>query len=133
MYVSKYFKNEELLPSDVTDISKIDEKLLMTIDEIRELLGVPCTINNWKSGGNREWCGLRTNRCAIGAVHSQHRLGKAADLHPVGMTADAARIILKKAISQGKLKYLGGVELNVSWVHVDVRPRINNKVKYFTA
>lgn len=133
MYVSKYFKNEELLPRDVTDISKIDEKLLMTIDEIRELLGVPCTINNWKSGGNREWCGLRTNRCTIGAVHSQHRLGKAADLHPVGMTADAARIILKKAISQGKLKYLGGVELNVSWVHVDVRPRINNKVKYFTA
>ena len=129
MYTSKYFKNEELLPRDVSDISKIDEKLLMTIDEIRELLGVPCTINNWKSGGDREWCGLRTNRCTIGAPHSQHRLGKAADLHPVGMTADAARIILKKAVSQGKLKYLGGVELNVSWVHVDVRPRINNNVK----
>ena len=103
------------------------------IDEIRELLGVPCTINDHASGGTRQWCGLRTAACTIGAPKSQHRLGRAADLHPKGMTADEARAKVKKAASEGKLKNLGGVEDGVSWLHVDVRPRVKGQVKWFTA
>ncbi|MFA5405010.1 MAG: D-Ala-D-Ala carboxypeptidase family metallohydrolase [Ignavibacteria bacterium] len=131
--LTKYFKSEELLPRGVTDTSLLDPKLLQLIDEIRELLGVPCTINNYASGGIRQWCGLRTTACKIGAARSQHRLGRAADLHPIGMTADEARAKIKKAVAEGKLKNLGGVENSVSWVHVDCRPRINGKVKWFNA
>lgn len=131
--LTKYFKAEELLPKGVTDTSLLDPKLLQLIDEIRELLGVPCTINDYASGGTRQWCGLRTANCTIGAPKSKHRKGQAADLHPVGMTAEDARAIIKKAVSEGKLKNLGGIELEVSWVHCDTRPRINGKVLWFKA
>lgn len=131
--LTKYFKAEELLPKGVTDTSLLDPKLLQLIDEIRELLGVPCTINDYASGGTRQWCGLRTAACTIGAKKSKHREGLAADLHPIGMTAEEARAIIKKAISEGKLKNLGGVENSVSWVHVDCRDRVNGKVKWFNA
>ena len=131
--LTKYFKAEELLPKGVTDTSLLDPKLLQLIDEIRELLGVPCTINDYASGGTRQWCGLRTPACTIGAPKSQHRLGKAADMHPIGMTAEQARAKVKKAVAEGKLKNLGGVEDGVSWLHVDVRPRVKGQVKWFTA
>lgn len=131
--LTKYFKAEELLPKGVTDTSLLDPKLLQLIDEIRELLGVPCTINNYASGGTRQWCGLRTPACTIGAPKSQHRLGKAADIHPIGMTAEQARAKVKKAVAEGKLKNLGGVEEGVSWLHCDTRPRINGKVLWFKA
>lgn len=131
--LTKYFKAEELLPKGVTDTSLLDPKLLQLVDEIRELLGVPCTINNYASGGTRQWCGLRTPACTIGAPKSQHRLGKAADMHPIGMTAEQARAKIKKAVAEGKLKNLGGVENAVSWLHIDCRPRVNGKVVWFNA
>lgn len=131
--LTKYFKAEELLPKGVTDTSKLKPALLRLIDEVREILGVPCTINNYHKGGTRQWCGLRTPECTVGAPLSQHRLGNAADLHPVGLSAEDARAKIKEAVAAGKLKDLGGVELDVSWVHVDCRPRVNNKVLYFKA
>lgn len=131
--LTKYFKAEELLPKGVTDTTLLDPKLLQLIDEVREILGVPCSINNYAQGGTRQWCGLRTSACTEGAPKSQHRLGKAADLHPSGMSAEVARGKLKQAIAEGKLKNLGGVENNVSWLHVDIRPRVNGKVLWFNA
>lgn len=130
--ITKYFLDVELLPKNCSDASLLNPKLLTTVDEIREVLGVPCTINDYCYGGNRQWCGLRTPECTQGAEHSKHRLGEAADLHPVGMTAVEARAKIKAAIAEGKLKDVGGIELDVSWVHVDVRPRINGKVLYFS-
>ena len=131
--LTKYFKAEELLPKGVTDTSLLKPNLLQLIDEVREILGVPCSINNYAKGGTRQWCGLRTEACKQGTPRSQHRIGNAADLHPVGLTADEARAKLKAAVAEGKLKNLGGVEEGVSWVHVDARPRVNGKVLYFKA
>jgi len=109
----------------------IDDKLLETIDDIRGLLGVPCWINDYAYGGKRSFCGYRPPSCTVGAPKSQHRLGKAADLHPEGMTADEARTRIILAIADGKLPHIGGIELGVSWVHVDVRPRVKGQVTYF--
>ena len=125
--LTRHFDKEELLPKGFEDASVLDPNLLLMIDEIRELLGVPCTIN----ADGRNWCGYRTKDCPIGATHSQHKLGKAADLHPQGMSAEVARQKVKEAIKNGKLKYIGGIELDVSWLHVDCRDRINGKVIYF--
>ena len=125
--LTKHFDKEELLPKGFEDSSVLDSNLLLMIDEIRELLGVPCAIN----ADGRNWCGYRTKECPIGAPHSQHKLGKAADLHPQGMSAEVARQKVKEAIDNGKLKYIGGIELDVSWLHVDCRDRVNGKVLYF--
>lgn len=125
--LTKYFKASELLPKGYIDTTVLDAKLLKLIDEVRELLGVPCTINS----DGRQYCGYRPKDCTIGATNSYHKKGKAADLHPVGMSAEDARTLIRKAVSQGLLKDLGGVELNVSWLHVDVRPRVDDKVLWF--
>ena len=141
MYQVRHFAPHELLPGlsgDETWASlapeiraKLDDRLLETCDDVRDLLGTPCTINDYARGGKRQWCGLRTPECTIGAPKSQHRLGRAADLHPRGMDAEMARTIVRNAVAAGKLPHLGGVELEVSWLHIDVRPRVGGKVKWF--
>lgn len=127
MYESKHFKASELLPHGYSDISVMDPLLLETIDEAREILGVPCTVN----ADGRQFCGWRPQNCSVGAPKSQHKLGKAADLHPKGMTAEEARKKIREAVAQGKLRHLGGMELDVSWLHLDVRPRVGGKVLEF--
>lgn len=127
--LTKYFRAEELLPPGYTDTSVLDSKLLLLIDQVRELLGVPCTIN----AAGRRYCGWRPQDCTVGAKHSQHKLGKAADLHPVGMSANDARLLIHKAVSAGLLPLLGSVELDVSWLHVACDARVNGKVRWFRA
>jgi uncharacterized protein YcbK (DUF882 family) len=124
---SKYFDWEELLPPNFEDTSVIDPNLLILIDQVRELLDVPCTIN----ANGRTLCGYRPKDCKIGAPKSMHKLGKAADLHPIGMSAEDARVLIRKAVSAGMLPLLGAVEESVSWLHVDCRARINNNVLWF--
>jgi len=143
MYAPKHFAPAELLPGlsgdetweslDPALRSQIDDRLLETADDVRDLLCVPCTVNNYASGGERQWCGLRTPDCTVGVAHSQHRLGRAADLHPEGMTADEARAKIRQAVANGDLAQLGGVELGVSWLHIDVRPRVDGSVVEFHA
>lgn len=127
--LTRYFDAHELLPDGHTDADVLDPALLILIDQVRELLGVPCTIN----ADGRQYCGWRPEDCPVGAKHSQHKLGKAADLHPQGMSAEVARHLIRKAVDAGMLPLLGAVEEGVSWVHVDVRDRINNKVLWFRA
>ena len=128
-YKLKHLKPEEFLTSDDYDISVMDENILILADQIRELLGVPCTIN----ANGRSLCGYRPADCKIGAPKSMHKLGKAVDLHPIGMSAEDGRTLIRKAVDAGGLPLLGGIELGVSWIHADVRPRVNGKVLYFSA
>lgn len=127
--LTKHFSVRELLPPGYTDVSVFDAKLLQLIDQVRDLLGVPCTIN----AGERIYCGWRPQDCPIGAPHSLHKLGKAADLHPQGMSAEDARTLLIKADASGLVPLLGRMEGGVSWLHVDVGPRKNGRVHIFNA
>lgn len=127
---STYFDWSELLPPGYEDKHElIDPNLLTLIDQIRELLDVPCTIN----ANGRTLCGYRPVDCKVGAPKSMHKLGKAADLHPKGMSAEDGRRLIRKAVDEGGLPLLGGIELGVSWIHVDTRARVNGKVLYFSA
>lgn len=127
--LTKYFKKEELLPDGFDDETVLDAKLLILIDQVRELLGVPCTIN----ANGRQYCGWRPENCTIGAPHSQHKLGRAADLHPIGMTAEDGRQLIRKAVAAGMLPLLGAVEEDVNWIHIDTRMRIKGGVLWFKA
>ena len=140
-YKVRHFQPHELLPGlsgdetweslDPELRARLDDRLLETCDDVRDLLGTPCTINDYAVGGTRKWCGLRTPECKIGAPKSQHRKGMAADLHPRGLSAEMAREIVRNAVAAGKLPHLGGVELDVSWLHLDTRPRVGGKVLWF--
>lgn len=141
MYLPRHFAPHELLPGLTRDTTwkdldpavraRLDDRLLETCDEVRDLLGVPCTINNYATGGSRSLCGWRPRDCEVGAKWSQHKEGRAADLHPAGIPAEVARSIIRHAVTALKLPHLGGVELDVSWLHIDVRPRVGGKVKWF--
>ena len=127
---TKHFDWDELLPPGYEDKHElIKPNLLILIEQVRELLNVPCTINS----GDRTLCGYRPPDCKVGAPKSQHKLGNAADLHPKGMSAKDARTLIKKAVDKGMLPLLGGVEKGVSWLHVDCRDRVNGKVVWFKA
>lgn len=126
-YILKHFKASEFLPSGFTDFTVMDEKILEMADEVRELVGKPLTIN----ANGRNYCGYRPKDCKIGAPKSYHKRGMAVDLHCDSLSADKIRELIKKSIQAGGLKWIGGIELDVSWVHIDCRDRINDKVLWF--
>ena len=125
MYKCKHFRLEELLPRKFYEEHKhygdrlwliFDGRGLMTIDEMRDRYG-KCYINNWLFGGTLQYCGYRPPECSVGAVLSQHRFGRGFDLHFANVTAEEVR----REILDGKWPLVKGVELGVSWVHIDFR------------
>ena len=128
-YIPKHFKASEFLPNGYSDLSVMDNRILEIADLVRELVGLPMTINS----SGRQYCGYRPADCPIGAPKSQHKLGKAIDLHCSGMSAEDVRTLIKKAIASGHLENIGGIEEGVSWIHLDCRDKVNGKVLYFHA
>ena len=98
MEIKKYFKIEELV--DKTVFEKygesawkfIDKDLLACLLVVREGIGFPMTINNWKWGGNFSQRGLRHNMSSLvknktKLYLSAHIFGKAVDFDVQGMSA----------------------------------------------
>ena len=88
------------------------EKLVRTLDKIREVLGVPITIV--ESGGSGVRC-PKHNADVGGVSNSQHLYGKAADLHS---TATPSQM---KAVAEKVMGHTGGIGLYRWGIHVDVR------------
>jgi len=130
----KYFSPEEMTCRDGTpypDAWAIRLGVLFVeLDTIRQAYGGPLQVVS----------GYRTeeyNRARRGAERSQHVMGRAVDLRPVG--AKSAEEIHKlhnlvnKLLSEARLPAIGGVGvypwvkrgdvLVPGWVHVDIRPR----------
>ena len=96
----------------------IDDRLLRLDDQLREKFG-RIIINNWHTGGNREWSGLRTPESRYYSPTSQHTFGRASDKLFIDSTTDTVRnYILKNA---DEFPLLTSLELDVSWLHSDVR------------
>lgn len=47
--------------------------------------------------------------------------------------ADQIRAKIREWVAQGRLRHLGGMEIGVSWIHLDVRSRVGGKVVEFNA
>lgn len=138
----KYFKVYELVDKTVytkykdNSVRFLDNRLLITLDVIRDILGVPMVINDWYWGGNNQQRGLRTNICPIvkskgNALYlSNHCFGRAFDAVSAKMTAEEMRI--KIARNSHKLPYPIRMEQGVSWLHVDLNQLENQpKVIFF--
>ena len=128
MYIPRYFKIQELVSRDYFNAHGryknpdklwllFDDRLLRTIDALRERFG-SCYINTWDFGGNLNYCGYRGPHCGIGAELSQHKFGRAVDLH---FKTPEINDDVKKCIIAGEYPEIKGLELDVSWVHIDFR------------
>lgn len=136
MYKPIHFSAAELVPKTLYQNYKsrgdawilrvlFDERLLKTIDTIRCNFG-PMTINDWSWGGKNQWRGFRSPQCGVGATLSQHRFGRAVDMIPKHVHPDEIRDDIIEDQMGRAYRHIGGLEMNISWLHIDVRGRDQN-------
>jgi len=123
---SKYFKIYELVPKHIFNKYKekawkfMDPRLIKMIDLLKEdFPSGSITINNYHWNGNRNWSGLRTPDSPYYRETSQHSFGRAVDC--LFTKYDVEEVRQHIIDSQDVYKYVKGIELNVSWLHIDVR------------
>jgi hypothetical protein len=118
--------------------SFIDDRLLQTMDLLRDKIGKPIYINNWDSGGKYDERGYRCIQCSIvlQAVNacilyaSAHTRAQACDFEVKGMSAIKARewLIGNPSI----LPYPIRLEKNApTWNHLDICNTGKNKIELF--
>ena len=131
MYEPIYFDLKELVCKQVYDHygkvawSFFDEKLLRTMDIIRQKTGKAIYVNNWDAGGQFDERGLRCLKCSLNAnaflegrmYMSPHTRGCACDFDILGMLAEESRQWIIK--NQVLLPYPIRLEAGVNWVHLD--------------
>lgn len=103
------FKVKEFACKDGSDPIKIDSKLVIMLQQIREHFGKPVVINS----------GYRTpayNKKIGGATYSQHIYGKAADI-----TIQGVNPLTIAQYAETDCKYLKGIGLYTWGDHVDTR------------
>lgn len=129
MKKSKYFKIEELVSRETYKArgerawQLIDPNLIETIDRLKEVFpDGTMTINNWVWGGNRNESGLRVQGMKHYSPYSMHSFGKAADcIFSHYDTEEVRQYIID---NPKEFPYVKGIELGVSWLHIDTRNSI---------
>ena len=144
VYVPKWFEPYELLPPEVFKFDMImsdearevafnnffDYKLLVVIDEIREILQSPLIVNNWMKDGARKYSGYRPTTCKVGVEKSMHKpqedgRARAVDMISPIYSAEEMRQIIER--EKHRISFPIRIEKDVSWLHVDVKARTGHK------
>ncbi len=126
MYKCTYFALHELVPEEVylergeSAWESLDESMLMSLDRLREHYGL-MTVNNWYWGGSRQWSGLRIPGSPNYKPYSQHTFGRAADCLFEKYSAEEVRKDILSTPNDSKFELISSIELDVSWLHFDVR------------
>lgn len=119
MYVPKYFTLDECFPNDFPKSWRyFDDRVLKSADKLREIFG-----SLWVNGHGLTQCGFRTN----GSKTSQHRWGRALDLHSNKYSSEEMRMYILK--NKDQFPYVSFVEIDISWCHVDCR---NSELKLWS-
>jgi hypothetical protein len=138
-----YFELKELVCKDVYNTYKdiawqfFDQKLLLTIDRIREKIGKPIFVNSWDSGGDFDERGFRCLKCGLvkSAIAEQrmyvspHMTGQGVDFDVQGLLAEEVRQWIVK--NANLWPYPLRLEAGVNWIHLDLRDTNNGKVFIF--
>lgn len=135
MYKCKHFKIKELVSEQVyrkygeNAWTFFDQKILLTLDNIRDFFGKPMTVNNWAYGGSLSQRGFRCNMDQIvkdktedGRMYcSQHCLGRAFDFNIKGMDCDdVRRDILNNQDLFPHITRMEHRDNSRTWVHIDI-------------
>lgn len=125
IYQPFYFTIEELVSKDALDKYGesrcwwlMDSRILKAADLLREEFGA-MVVNDWSRGGKFNNSGFRLPKYDRYSMTSQHSHGRALDLKPKRVTVDEVR----NAIIENRERYsmITGIEMGVSWVHIDCR------------
>lgn len=101
----------------------MDDRIMWTLDKLRDFFGKPIIVNNWKAGGTFDQRGYRDDP-ATGAKYSAHRFGRAVDFDITGTTAEQFRQMVKKGALANELKHITRIEETakgkpITWIHID--------------
>jgi len=111
MYIPKYFSEKECFPPAITpNWGLMDDRILKSADKLREKFGpLLCNMRMLTQ------CGFRTK----GSITSQHRFGRAMDLH----SSNHSYYNMRKYIltNPDKFPYITFLEVDVNWLHIDCR------------
>jgi hypothetical protein len=122
----QYFKIQELVSPKVYEErgekawALMDPRLLETLDWLRSAYG-PMIINNWHSVGTRKFSGLRMPFDDYYSKYSQHSFGRAADILFTRHSVDTVIEDIIRHPNEPIFKHIKGLELDVTWLHIDVR------------
>ena len=138
----EYYKPEHFLVQELVDpitykllgeqaLICMDLRLLKLLDELRNFFKVPMHVNNWHTGGQLKSRGFRAPSNPVGANFSQHHFGRAVDFDAEGMSADNVRSIIINNQYKAPFDQITAMEINISWVHIDIRMTGNQEIKLF--
>lgn len=107
--ISKHFSSEEFAcPCESCQSYVVDDDLVALLETLRAHFGKPVHINS----GYRCY---EHNKAIGGVDRSQHRLGKAADIHVAGVSPKEVQVVADR------LNPNGGVGSYASFTHIDTR------------
>ena len=100
----------------------ININLIKSLDALKEnfpLGGI--TINDYHWGGKRLWSGIRTSDSSYYSNSSLHSYGMAVDciFSYEGYNVEEIRQFI--IANPDKFPYIKGIEMGISWLHIDVR------------
>lgn len=109
----------------------IDPKIVRVADLLRQMSGVPVTVNNWffaRPGESvYDSSGFRAVWDETGGDLSQHRCGRAADFKVRGFSPGAVHILVlanSLEFEAAGLTTMESLEFTKTWSHLDVRAKI---------
>ena len=131
-----YFNIQELIPRHLFAIfglekswNFVNKRAFENLVKFREYVGKPMIINDCFLGGIKNWSGLRTAGSPYFKSTSQHSFGNAYDIISPDITPEELQEIVKEKY---KLFEIGGLEVNVGWLHVDWRYDRAGELSIFT-
>lgn len=131
MKLTQNFKLQELVSKKVYEeyedksVRFLDPALINLIQTLRDRYGL-VTINNWETGGERQYSGLRYLHEPHWSITSQHSFGRAADLVFKNITPDEFQQDLLDNLDS--YPTIGGFGRYQEFTHIDVRFKLNNQI-----
>lgn len=133
-YIPKHLEPHEIVHKETLDavggsfirVSMLfDDRLLKTADKLRERYG-PIYCNNWYWNGRFSQRGLRSPFSKTGAQFSDHKFGRALDVHFAYVTAQEVRRDILNDPFCDDFKYITVLEMTlngepISWLHFGTR------------
>lgn len=115
----------------------LDPGLMPLMELIRSTIGKPIICNTWYWNlQSAQYRGFRPQNTSVGALYSQHKMGRAMDFKVNGMSANAARTILlnneQMLLDAGLTRIEDGRDAP-TWVHIDMAWTGMNKIHVFRA